>query len=399
MTNVRYGQIGGGIDSFIGPIHRIATRIDGKIDLVAGAFSSSPEKALESGEEIGLPKNRIYRNYQEMIDREARIVPHEQMQFVSIVTPNHVHFEPAMLAMENGFHVVCDKPVAFSLKESLRLQRTVEETGGLFCVTHNYTGYPMVKQARHMCLQGDFGEILKVHVEYPQGWLIQKTGSRQEEWRTNPEKSGIAGCMGDIGSHAENLIQYTTGLEITELLSDLTTFVKGRNLEDDGNVLLRFNNGSKGSLLASQIEAGKENDLRIRVHGTKGGFEWSQKEPNTLLIHRVNDEGGSMPSEVWRAGHDYLCSAAKDACRTPFAHPEGYLEAFANVYVQFAQHVSDFTEGCEFSKNQGAYDYPTIDDGVRGMAFIESVVKSSEEGGVWIKPQDIITEVKAKIFA
>lgn len=377
---VRMGMVGGGQGAFIGAVHRIAAAIDQKIDLVCGAFSSTPEKSIASGRELLLPENRCYGSFQEMIATEAALPADQRMDFISIVTPNHVHFPPAKAALEAGFHVLSDKPATFNFQEATALRNIIDRTGRLYGLTHNYTGYPMVKQAREMVRSGVFGNIRKVVVEYPQGWLATKledAGAKQAEWRTDPARSGAAGCMGDIGTHAENLAEYITGLEIQELLADLTAFVPGRKLDDDGNVLLRFTNGAKGVLHASQISVGCENNLSIRVYGEQGGLEWHQVEPNTLLVHRMG-----LPTEVWRTGNGYVGDAAKFATRTPFGHPEGYLEAFANIYKNFAAHILAVEAGQ--TPDPVITDYPKIDDGIRGMAFIDAVVTSSAKGGAWV---------------
>lgn len=376
---VRMGMIGGGQGAFIGGVHRIAAAIDQKIDLVCGAFSSTPEKSKASGKELLIPEDRCYGTYEEMIQTEANLPADQRMDFVSIVTPNHVHFPPAKLALETGFHVLSDKPATFDLQQAKDLKPIIEASGKLYGLTHNYTGYPMVKQARDFIQSGEFGEIRKIIVEYPQGWLatrLEETGAKQAEWRTDPKRSGAAGCMGDIGTHAENLAEYITGLKIKELLADLTAFVPGRALDDDGNVLLRFENGAKGVLHASQISVGTENNLNIRVYGEKGGLEWHQVEPNTLTVHRLD-----KPTEIWRTGNGYVGENAAYASRTPFGHPEGYLEAFANLYKNFADHILAVEAG--ETPDPKVTDYPKIDDGIRGMAFIDAVVASSAKGAAW----------------
>ena len=377
---IRMGMAGGGIGAFIGAVHRMAAALDGEIELVCGAFSSDPQKSKASGEALYLPSGRVYGNYEEMILAEKQLPEGERMDFLSIVTPNHVHFGPAKMALENGFPVVCDKPLCFDMKEALELEKLVEKTGLLFALTHNYTGYPMVKQARVMVQRGDFGEIRKVVVEYPQGWLATKledTDQKQASWRTDPTRSGIAGAMGDIGTHAENLAEYITGLRITELCADLSTFVDGRLLDDDGNILLRFDNGAKGILHASQTSAGEENDLNIRVYGETGGLQWRQMEPNSLIIKWLD-----QPMQVLRTGVGDLHPAAQAHTRIPAGHPEGYLEAFANIYRNFAH--------CLRARLQGKapdplyQDFPTVSDGVRGMQFIQKVVESSKSNQKWV---------------
>lgn len=375
------GMIGGGRGAFIGAVHRMAAALDGQIELVCGAFSSDPERSRLSGEDLFLDPARVYGSYTEMITQEAALPAEVRMDMVAIVTPNHVHFPPAKMALQHGFHVVCDKPLCFNLEEAHELVRLVEETRLLFALTHNYTGYPMVKQARAMIAAGELGDIRKVVVEYPQGWLstkLEDTDQKQADWRTDPKRSGIAGAMGDIGTHAENLAEYITGLQITELCADLTAFVPGRALDDDGNVLLRFDNGAKGVLHASQISAGEENDLNIRVYGTKGGLHWRQMEPNTLTVRWLD-----RPVELRRTGVGELYPAAAAAARIPAGHPEGYLEAFANIYRNVAHCLQARLQG----KTPDAIhqDFPTVHDGLRGMQFIEKVVASSKSETKWTK--------------
>src|SRR5882724_5811184 len=323
---LRMGMIGGGKNAFIGAVHRIAANMDGLIELVCGALSSNPENARESGRSLFLPEQRIYASFEEMIDKESLLPAGEKMDFVVIVTPNNAHFAPAMKALDNGFHVVIEKPMTFSLDEAVALKKKLASTGLLLCLTHTYAGYPMVKQARQMVKDGTFGKIRKIYVEYPQGWLSrlsEKEGSKQAAWRTDPSRSGKAGCMGDIGTHAAHLAEYISGLKITQLCADLSIFVEGRALDDDGNVLLRFDNGATGTLTASQVAAGEENALKIRVYGELGGLEWAQQEPNTLITRWLD-----KPTQILRAGtNGYLSPDAIHNCRTPAGHPEGYLEA------------------------------------------------------------------------
>lgn len=374
-------MVGGGRGAFIGAVHRMAAALDGQIELVCGAFSSNPERSRLSGEDFYLPAERVYGSYAEMIEKEQQLPLGERMDFVSIVTPNHVHYGPAKMALENGFHVVCDKPLCFNMEEAEELVELVEKTGLIFALTHNYTGYPMVKQARAMVRAGELGKIRKVVVEYPQGWLstkLEDSEQKQADWRTDPSRSGIAGAMGDIGTHAENLAEYISGLEISELCADLTAFVPGRKLDDDGNVLLRFNNGAKGILHASQISAGEENDLNIRIYGTKGGFHWRQMEPNTLMVKWLD-----KPVEVRRTGVEPLYPAAQAHSRIPAGHPEGYLEAFANIYRNFAHCVQARLQGTE--PDPLLTDFPSVKDGLRGMHFIQKVVASSNSKEKWTK--------------
>jgi predicted dehydrogenase len=380
---IRYGMVGGGRGAFIGAVHRIAAAMDQQIELVCGAFSSDPKKSRASGKDLFLPAKRCYGSFQEMIEKEAKLPEDVRMDFVSIVTPNHMHFPPAKMALEHGFHVLSDKPATFDLAEAKALAKLVKQSKRLYGLTHNYTGYPLVKQAREMVAAGQLGKIRKVVVEYPQGWLatrLEESGQKQAAWRTDPKRSGAAGCIGDIGTHAENLAEYITGLQISELAADITAFVKGRKLDDDGNVLLRFKGGAKGVLHSSQISVGEENNLNIRVYGELGGLEWHQKEPNTMLVKWLD-----QPMQVYRTGMGYLGNASKTATRTPPAHPEGYLEAFANIYKNFANHIRARLERRKLEPNDPALDYPRIEDGIRGMAFIEAVVKSSAKNARWTK--------------
>ncbi len=376
---IRMGMVGGGRGAFIGGVHRMAAAIDGEIELVCGAFSSNPEKSKLSGEDLYLPADRVYGSYAEMIEKEKALPEGERMDFISIVTPNHVHFGPAKMALENGFHVVCDKPLCFDMEEAHALAKIVKDTGLIFALTHNYTGYPMVKQAKAMVANGDLGEIRKVVVEYPQGWLstfLESTDQKQAAWRTDPKRSGIAGAMGDIGTHAENLAEYITGLKIEKMCADISTIVKGRLLDDDGNVLLRFENGARGVLHASQISAGEENNLNIRVYGEKAGIHWFQMEPNSLIVRYLD-----KPMTILRTGVGELYPAAQSSTRLPGGHPEGYLEAFASIYRNFAHCVRAFQEGKE---PEPVYqDFPTVEDGVRGMNFIYKVIESGKTDEKW----------------
>ena len=378
---LRMGMIGGGKDAFIGAIHRIAANMDGKIQLVCGALSINPEVALASGRELFLPEDRIYTNYEEMLNKEASLPIDNRMDFVTVVTPNFAHFAPAYMALEKGFHVVIEKPITFTLEEAMKLKAKLEETGLLLCLTHTYSGYPMVKQARAMIKEGVLGKIRKIWVEYPQGWLSrlsEREGNTQAAWRTDPKKSGKSGSMGDIGTHASHLAEYISGLKISQLCADLTTHVKGRMLDDDGNILLRFDNGATGVLIASQVAAGEENALKIRIYGEKGGIEWAQMEPNTLLVKWLD-----QPAQILRAGSNYsaLSSFARFNCRTPGGHPEGYLEAFGNIYRNFALTLSSRIEGREASPEMK--DFPGVDEGIRGMAFIDCVVESARSEMKW----------------
>lgn len=376
---LRMGMIGGGPGSFIGAIHRMAANLDGEIELVSGSFSSDSKKSKQTGKELHLSALRVYGSFKDMIRLEKNLPDNERMDFVSIVTPNHMHFEPAKLALESGFHVVMDKPITLNLKEAKQLKEIVTKTGKLLCLTHTYTGYPMVKQAKQFIKKGALGVIKKVYVEYPQGWLstpLEGEDQKQAAWRTDPKRSGIAGAMGDIGTHAFNLAEYVSGLTTSKISADLNIKVKGRKLDDDGAVLLKFQNGASGVLMATQIAAGEENNIKIRVYGEKGGIEWKQEDANTLLVKWLD-----KPTEIWRAGTPYLSSFAKHNCRTPAGHPEGYLEAFANHYRNFALTLKA-TINNKKVKEEWA-DFPGIEDGLRGMAFIENVVASSKTKEKW----------------
>ena len=377
---LRMGMVGGGSDAFIGAIHRLAAFMDGQIELVCGCFSINPDISLSSGKSYYLPDNRVYKTYQEMFTNEIKLPEGDRMDFVTIVTPNFAHFAPAMMALENGFNVVIDKPITFTLEEALQLKARLQETGLLLALTHTYSGYPAVKHARQMIAEGQLGKIRKVFVEYPQGWLSSKledTGNAQASWRTDPKRSGKAGAMGDIGTHAHHLAEYVSGLRTTQLCAELNVFVPGRLLDDDGAVLLRFDNGAKGVLIATQIAAGEENALKIRVYGDKGGLEWAQHEPNTLIAKWTG-----KPTEIYRVGTS-MGSAAAANTRTPGGHPEGYLEAFANIYRNFSFTLRAKMNG-EQPKSEWL-DFPGIEDGIRGMQFIDAVVEAGYNDDVkWV---------------
>ena len=381
---LRMGMVGGGPGAFIGDVHRRAACLDGDVELVAGAFSSSPARSRRKGHELGLSRARSYRSYAEMVDREAALPEDERIDFVSIVTPNHVHFPVARAFLEAGFHVVCDKPMTLNVPEARRLKKVVATSRRVFALTHNYTGYPMVKLARDLVRQGTLGQLRKIVVQYPQGWLssrLEQTGHKQAAWRTDPKRSGAAGCIGDIGTHAENLTEYITGLRIIAVSADLTRFVRGRRLEDDGNVLLRFQRGVRGLLHASQIAVGEENGLAIWVYGEEKGLEWHQEAPNVI---RVKSQSG--PLEVWSRGNPYVADrspAAARATRLPAGHPEAFLEAFANVYRNAADTIR--ARNARVRPDRLALDFPTVNDGLRGMVFIETVVKSSRSARKWLK--------------
>lgn len=383
---LRMGMVGGGKDAFIGAVHRIAAFMDGKIELVCGAFSIDPEISRQSAEELFVAPDRLYANYEEMILRESQLPEGERMDFLTVVTPNFLHFAPAKMALEHGFDVVIEKPMTVTLDEAKELKAVVEKTGRTLCLTHTYSGYPMVKQAKAMVNEGHFGKIRKIVVEYPQGWLSrlsEREGNAGAAWRADPKKSGLSLVMGDIGTHAAHLAEYVSGLKITELCADLSTLVEGRILDDDGSVLLRFDNGAKGVLMASQISAGEENAVRIRIYGEKGGLEWANEDPNNLIIKMLD-----QPRQLYRTGNAYaapftLSSFATHNTRIPAGHPEGLLEAFANIYRNFAATTSARREGRTPSPEQ--LDFPTVDDGVRGMAFVQNVVSSNASNEKWTR--------------
>jgi predicted dehydrogenase len=376
------GMIGGGPGAFIGAVHRMAASLDQQIELVCGAFSSDPERSLKAGLQLGLPAERVYGSYKEMFRRESELPLAERMELVSIVTPNHLHFDPARLAFQNGFHVIMDKPMTFDLKEALELKKIHAASGKLFCLTHTYAGYPMIKEAKQQVAEGKLGTIRKVLVEYPQGWLYndqENQGNRQAAWRTDPGKSGAAGATGDIGTHAFQLAEYITGLQVTSLLAELQQTVEGRKLDDDATVLLRFNNGATGVLIATQVATGEENDLRIRVYGDKGGLDWTHRDPNSLIL-RTPDQ----PGRAYRAGNGYLGTYARHNTRVPAGHPEGFIEAFANHYRNFAFSIRSLAKN-EETRNEWK-DFPGMEEGVRGMAFVEACVKS---GAKWIELEHV----------
>ena len=381
---LKMGMIGGGPGAFIGEVHRKAASLDHNIDLVAGAFDIDPKKSKQMGRELLLEPRRVYGTYKEMIEGERKLAIGRRIDFVSITTPNNWHFPIARDFLEAGFHVMCEKPMTISSKEAKILQKLVKKNRLVFGLMHNYTGYPMVKLARDMVKKGEIGKIRKVVVQYPQGWLataLEKTGQMQAAWRTDPKQSGGAGCMGDIGTHCENLAEYITGLKITELCADLTIFVKGRRLDDDGNVLLRFNNGARGVLHASQVSIGEENNLAIWIYGEKKGLEWHQEHPNYLYVKSPNG-----PEQVWKRGNPYVgakSAAAGRATRLPSGHPEAFFEAFANNYLNFADTVRAKIEGKKPSPL--ALDFPDVDDGLRGMLFIETVLASTKSKQKWTK--------------
>lgn len=369
---LRMGMVGGGQGAFIGEVHRLAARLDGEIDLVCGAFSRNSENCKKTGALLGLSEHRCYDNFQQMMTSEASLPESERMEFVSIVTPNHVHFPVAKAALEAGFHVLSDKPATLNLEEARELSKIISRTGKSYGLTHTYLGYPMVGEAKRLVQAGAIGKIRKVFVEYIQGWLATDVENKQADWRTDPTRSGGSGCMGDIGTHAHNLTEYITQKKMTHVAADLSVFVDGRRLDDDGSALFRMEDGVKGTLSASQICVGKENSLSIRLYGETGGLEWHQEEPNTLLRTFLN-----KPTQIVRAGQGYLHEKTQNGFRTPPGHPEGYLEAFANIYLDFANALRN-----------GTGSHTGIEDGLRGMAFVEALLESSANDSAWteIKP-------------
>lgn len=370
---LRIAMVGGGPGAFIGGVHRIALAMDGGFELVAGAFSSDPEKSRQAGRELGLDPARVHATWAELLDAEAKLPPERRIHALSIVTPNNVHFGPAKAALERGFHVICDKPLSITVEEAEELERLAAKRGLRFCVTHNYTGYPMVREARNLVRSGRLGEIRKVYVEYLQGWLsdrLEATGQKQAAWRSDPKQSGACGAMGDIGTHAANLAEHVTGATIDSLYAQLTTFVEGRALDDDGMLLFKMSNGANGTLAASQVCVGRENGLMLRVFGTKGGLHWEQEKPNDLFVWWKD-----RAPELRRPGNGWNDAEAKALHRIPPGHPEGYLEAFANLYKSFAASIRG-TQDIDSA-------YPTVSDGLRGMKFLRACVRSSKEGG-WV---------------
>ncbi|HUU29592.1 MAG TPA: Gfo/Idh/MocA family oxidoreductase [archaeon] len=376
---VRMGMVGGGEGAFIGAVHRKAALMDGQIELVCGAFDEVPERGRAFGvKELFLDSSRSYGTYREMAEKEATLAPETRMDFVSIVTPNHMHFPIAKTFLEAGFHVVCEKPMTVSLEQALELRKLVKKSGKVFVLTHTYTGYPMVKQAKAMVAAGQIGTLKKVIVEYPQDWLLKRLeleGVRQAVWRTDPKQSGPAGCLGDIGSHCSNLVHYITGLEIEKLCADVTTFASGRLLDDDVNVLIHYVGGARGILHASQISSGEENNLNIRVYGDKAAIHWHQEHPNYLYVYPP-----AAPVQIYRRGHGYLSDLARLATRVPPGHPEAYIEAFANIYMGGVASIRAAESGM---KPEKCLDHPGVEDGVEGMAFIETVLESGRSDRKW----------------
>ena len=375
MRKLRLGMVGGGPGSFIGRIHRLAAELDGEAELVCGAFSSDAARSREAGLSYHLSASRVYPNYREMMERERALADDIRMDYVVVVTPNHLHFDPAQLALGSGFHVIVDKPMCFSLQEARALEEAVGQSGRLLAVTYTYSGYPLVQEARAIIRQGTIGAVRKIFVEYTQGWLsteIEKSGHKQADWRTDPKRSGAGGSLGDIGTHAAHLAEFVSGQRITHINAQVNSVVRGRRLDDDSAMLLRFDGGASGVLIATQVAAGEENNLTFRIYGERGSLEWSQLEPNSLILRSLDE-----PVQVLRAGSSYLSGAAARGTRTPPGHPEGYLEAFANIYRSFHRALRGE------SKGEPGEDFPTVQDGARGMAFIETAIQSSRSEEKW----------------
>ncbi len=383
IRKLKMGMLGGGPGAFIGDVHRKASRIDGNIEIVAGAFDVDPEKSKQTGIELGLDSKRVYDDYKKMIEGELSLDEKDRIDFISITTPNNWHFPMARDFLKAGFNVMCEKPMTITVEEALELKSIVKETGKVFGLMHTYTGYPMVKLGRDLVKKGELGDIRKIVVRYPQGWLsnaIEKDGQKQASWRTDPKQTGAGGSVGDIGIHAANLAEYMSGQTITEINAELTSFVEGRQVDDDVNSLLRFNNGARGVLFCSQISVGEENNLAIWIYGTKKSLEWHQEDPNYLMVR-----DGDNPMQVWKRGNQYVCDmseAAARASRLPSGHPEALLEAIANIYNNFGDTIRNKENKLEINKEL-FFDFPNVDDGVRGMKFIDAVIKNSSGNEKW----------------
>lgn len=381
---LRMAMVGGGPGAFIGEVHRKAARMDGRIEIVAGAFDIDPAKSKQMGKELNLDPSRVYNDYKEMLAKETALPEDERIDFVAITTPNNWHFPIAKASLEAGFNVMCEKPMTMTVAEAVELEKIVKESGKTFGLMHTYSGYPMVKLAKDLIKQGAIGKVRKVVVRYVQGWLakaIEKDGQMQASWRTDPKQSGAAGCVGDIGTHAANLAEYVTGSKITDICADMTSFVEGRLLDDDGNCLLKMENGIKGVLYCSQISVGEENGLRIWIYGTEGGLEWYQEHPNQLTVKPID-----KPAEIWSRGNDYVSQKSEAAARNsriPAGHPEGYLESFANHYVNFADTILAKEAGQ--TPDELMLDFPDVKDGVDGMNFIEKFVENAHSDQKWTK--------------
>jgi predicted dehydrogenase len=369
---IRYGMVGGGPGSFIGKVHRMAANLDGKMELVAGSFSSDPQKSRHIGKELFLDENRIYDTYQQMAKQEAVLPKSERMDVVSVAVPNHLHFNVCKTFIEAGFHVICDKPMSNTIEEAEQLCKLVIDHDTIFALTHNYSGYPMVKEARQLVQEGRLGKLRKVVVEYPQGWLAQPIEDEEEVWRLDPNIAGISSTIADIGTHAEHLVRYISGTEMEELYADIHTFIEGRALEDDANLLVHYKNGMRGILYASQVSIGEENGLRIRLYGDQAALEWKQELPNELRL-KYSDK----PEEIHKRGNSYLSEVAQYRNRIPAGHPEGFIEAFANIYSNVAEVIAAYKLGEQPDKR--AMDFPTVQDGARGVHFIHKAIESGKQ--------------------
>jgi predicted dehydrogenase len=377
---LRMGMVGGGQGAFIGGVHRLVAALDGQIELVAGSFSQNPENTKTTGKQLYLDPSRCYDSYEQMAVEEAKRPEHDRIDFVSIVTPNSSHFAIAKTFLNAGFHVVCDKPMTLTLDEAKELVGLVDQSGLVFGLTHNYTGHPLIRHARHMVQSGEIGTVRKAVVEYLQDFLMvphEKLGQKQAEWRVDPKRSGIGGTLGDVGTHCVNLLEYVTEDPISELCADKSTFLPDRVLDEDVNALLRFKGGGKGVLCISQVATGEENGLTLRVYGSKGAIKWVQENPNYLEVYRYGE-----PRQVLTRGQGYLCDAAAAATRVPTGHPEGYLEAFANIYVGIAEAIRRHIDGNPMKTEE--YNFPTVSDGLRGMQFIYSAVESANNNSTWV---------------
>lgn len=376
---IRYGMVGGGPGAFIGEVHRQAAALDGELELVAGAFSADPKRSERQGADLGLAPERVYDSWSAMLEGERALPPDERIEMVSIVTPNHLHYDIAAAYIRGGFHVVCDKPLTNTVEEAEHLCRLAEEHDVVFAVTYVYSGYPMVKQARQLVARGELGSLRKVVVEYPQGWLSEsiEDDNKQAQWRTDPQRAGVSACVADIGSHAEHLVRYVTGLHVEALCAELTTFVPGRALEDDANMLVRWEHGVRGILYASQMSIGEENNLRLRVYGTRASIEWQHERQDELILRRPDG-----PLQVLKRGGPYLTPEAAHFTRLPGGHPEAFIEAFANIYRSVARTIGAKAEGREPDRYD--LDFPTVEDGAVGVHFIHKAVESGRQGALWV---------------
>ena len=377
---LKMGMVGGGPGALIGQVHRKAAQLDEDVELISGVFSSDPKKSADMGADLHLDPKRVYCSLDDMLKNESAKSNEERLDFISIVTPNFAHFEPVLKSLEQGFNVMCDKPLAFSLQEALEIAQAVKKSGKVFGLSHNYSGYPMVKQARHLIRSGALGKVIKIHVEYPQGWLLKKADSAQAAWRKDPKKAGISCCVGDIGTHCHHLAAYITGLKLESVCADLSSFgANAAPLDDDASILLRYEGGAKGTLCSSQVEVGGENPLAISVHGTEGRLWWRQEIPMRLFVQPIG-----KPVEIQTPGNDYLCEAAKRATRLPAGHPEAFYEAFANIYRNFCDSIRAIKEGRKPSELES--DFPTAQDGVKGMAFIKAAIENGwDDKTKWTK--------------